>query len=226
MLIDSSTIDSNTITMRISELSRHSGVSVASIKYYTREGLLSGGERVGYNQTHYVEAHVGRLKLIRALMTAGNLSIASVKDVLAAIDDDELELGEVLSVAQHASSLVPIVSPTPEAVERTLTFIGEQGWNVCDSNPGVAMVASALDGLTAANRDDLAETLTPYAHAADHIGQSDIADLASDQTQERSAETVVVGTVLGDTIVAGLRRIAQEHHARRQAPPAQENSWP
>ena len=47
--------------MRIAELSRRSGVSVPTIKYYLREGLLAAGERTGPNQARYDEAHLRRL---------------------------------------------------------------------------------------------------------------------------------------------------------------------
>ncbi len=45
--------------MRVAELSRRSGVSVASIKYYLREGLLPPGELTSPNQAHYGEAKGG-----------------------------------------------------------------------------------------------------------------------------------------------------------------------
>src|SRR5699024_5975987 len=66
--IDSNTIDSYSIDMRISELSTATDVSVASIKYYIREGLIPSGDRVGYNQTRYGNQHIARLKLIGALV--------------------------------------------------------------------------------------------------------------------------------------------------------------
>src|SRR5699024_9049658 len=151
--------------MRISELSRARGVSVASIKYYTREGLIAAGERVGYNQTRYDDSHVARLKLIRALITGGGLSIAATQNVLAAVDDDQLDLGDVFAVAQRASSLAPETQPSSSATERVLSFVRDHGWDVGASNPGIAMVASALESFDEVSRTDLIEILTPYAGA-------------------------------------------------------------
>ena len=54
--------------MRISELSSRSGVPVATIKYYLREGLLPAGERTSATQARYGDAHVERLRLVRALV--------------------------------------------------------------------------------------------------------------------------------------------------------------
>ncbi len=73
--------------MRISELSRSSGVPVATIKFYLREGLLPDGLRTSQNQAQYDDAHVQRLRLIRALVGAGGLSLAATKNVLRQIDE-------------------------------------------------------------------------------------------------------------------------------------------
>ena len=51
--------------MRISELARESGTSVATIKYYLREGLLAPGERVNAREASYGQGHVKRLRLVR-----------------------------------------------------------------------------------------------------------------------------------------------------------------
>ena len=61
--------------MRIAELSTRSGTSIASIKYYLREGLLAPGTPTGRNQADYGEAHLYRLRLIRALIDVGGLSV-------------------------------------------------------------------------------------------------------------------------------------------------------
>lgn len=44
--------------MRLSELSKQSGVTTATIKYYLREGLLPPGERVTATQAEYDESHL------------------------------------------------------------------------------------------------------------------------------------------------------------------------
>jgi len=200
--------------MRISELSAATDVSVASIKYYIREGLIPSGDRVSYNQTRYGKQHIARLKLIGALVNQGGLTIASARDVLAAVDNDDFELGDVFAVAQHASSLSPESEPADPAVQRVLTFARDHGWDVSDNNPGVAMVANAIEAFDAVTAADLGEPLRSYADAADRIAKADLSNLPENEDRARSAETVVVGTVLGDTIIAGLRRIAQEHHSK------------
>lgn len=217
--------------MRISELSARSGVSAASIKFYTREGLLPAGERTGYNQTDYGDAHLQRLRLIRSLIDVGGLTVSATAGVLAAIDAPDLPLGEVLGAAQHAlpQSVTP---PSADSVRRVEEFADAHGWRVHGDNPGVRAAAGVLDGWAQVGRDDLASVLPAYAAAADLVAAADLEAVASvvqtaDDGGDRAvaAQTVVVGTVLGDHLLAGLRRIAQEHASARRygSPPPEGN---
>ena len=87
--------------MLISELAERSGTPAATIKYYVREGLLPAGERVGGNRTLYGDEHERRVRLIRAMLEVGNLSIASVKNVLQALDEPDAPLAHTFDVAQQ-----------------------------------------------------------------------------------------------------------------------------
>ena len=73
--------------MKMSQLCEASGVSVPSIKFYLREGLLPAGERTSATQAEYGPEHVERLRLIRALIDIGGLSVATAQRVLEAIDE-------------------------------------------------------------------------------------------------------------------------------------------
>lgn len=197
--------------MRISELSRTSGVTAASIKYYSREGLLPAGERTGYNQTDYTDDHLARLRLIRSLIEVGGLSVAAAQRVLAAIDEPDLPLNDVLGTAQGA---LPRTTAPPSATSRgrVRTLAVDHGWQVHDDNPGMAAAAGVLDSYAQLDRADLGDVLDRYAAAAELVAEADL-DLvaATVGDRDRAAQTVVVGTVLGDTLLAGLRRMAQEH---------------
>src|SRR5262249_53534630 len=88
--------------MRIGELSSLSGVGVPTIKYYLREGLLEPGEPRAANQADYTEAHLQRLRLIRALLDVGGVSVAAARDVIAALGQTELSPHQLLGAAHHA----------------------------------------------------------------------------------------------------------------------------
>lgn len=201
--------------MRISQLSERTGVSVATIKYYTREGLLPAGEHVGYNSTDYGEDHVERLRLIRALIESGGLSIAAARRVIAALNDSDVPLPEVFGVAQGA---VPreVSVPSETALDAVREVMDERGWVTVPENPGIPLAASVIDDLTRIGHTELIDQLPRYAEAIDLIAAVDLDAVAASGDDERQAETVVVGTVLGDTLLAGLRRIAQEAHTRHR----------
>ncbi|WP_448616193.1 MerR family transcriptional regulator [Modestobacter sp. URMC 112] len=206
--------------MRISDLAARSGVSAASIKWYAREGLLPAGERTGYNQTEYGEEHLARLQLIRSLIEVGGLSVAAARDVLAAADDPAHPFGDTLGIAQ-ASLPRAATPPTADALRQVKEAAEAQGWEVFDDNPGLPAAAAVLDRYRALGRDDLIATLPGYIQAAEVIATADLDCISKnlDAGTATAAQTVVVGTVLGDALLAGLRRMAQANESYRRFGP-------
>ena len=96
--------------MRIGELATVTGTPVATLKYYLREGLLHGGAATAVNQASYDDTHVQRVRLVRALLHMGHLSIADAQRVIAAVEDDRVDTHTMFGVAQDA--LVPAVERT------------------------------------------------------------------------------------------------------------------
>lgn len=70
--------------MRIGELSRRTGVSSRSLRYYEQQGLLTSS-RSGAGQRHYAESAVQRVSLIRQLFDAG-LSSRVIASVLPCVE--------------------------------------------------------------------------------------------------------------------------------------------
>ena len=213
--------------MRISELSAATGVSVASIKYYLRERILPQGELTSANQATYGEGHVRRLTLIRALLDVGGLTIATAKEVLAAIDTPGLPLTWVFGVAQHAISDASLYAPVggETAGTRAVSYtIERMGWHVSPENPGVAGAARVIDTYERVGHPELAHIWEGYAQAAELIARADLATVGFSDDVTSMAETVVVGTVLGDALVSSLRRMAQEHVSNQQYPAPKEHS--
>jgi DNA-binding transcriptional MerR regulator len=197
----------------MSELSRVSGVSIPSVKYYLREGLLPAGRRSAANQADYGDEHVARLRLIRALLDVGGLSVASAREVLAAVDDRELPLAAVFGTAQRAVSradLYTVPSPGP-AEERIDALVAERNWHVSSDNPGRIGATGVVNAFLRINRPELVDLLDRYAEAAEIVARADLAAVAGQDDVAGMAETVVAGTVLGDAMFGALRRMAQEH---------------
>lgn len=228
--------------MRMSELSEATGVAVPTLKYYLREGLLHAGERTSPNQSQYDATHVDRVRLVRALIEVGGLPIARAAEVVSAMQRDGLALSSVFGIAQRAVSERALPDevrdgeplnphgplPTRTEGERLVSELcAARGWAVHANNPGLAMAARVLDTYASLGQQRLHGVLDAYADAADRIASADLASVALAGEETRGDTTamtdvVIVGTVLGDALIAGLRRIAQEAESFRRfpAPPA------
>ena len=88
--------------MRIAELSQLTGVSIPTLKYYLREGLLPSGQATAVNQAEYNDSHVRRVRLVRSLVEIARLSLADVRSVLDAVDDVGVSTHDAFATAQDA----------------------------------------------------------------------------------------------------------------------------
>jgi len=207
--------------MRMAELSRESGVPVATIKYYQREGLLPPGELTSPNQARYGAAHVRRLKLVRALLEIGGLSIAAVGEVLAAIDDPATSTHDILGLAQHGLPVAgQVVSEEDRewAVGRIREVAGRHGWEVYPGTPVVESLVGVLCALRQTGHEWVLGALDRYADAAASVAEADVPAVAKLGAADAVVEGAVVGTVLGDSLLAGLRRLAHANVSRREFP--------
>ena len=200
----------------MAELSTTSGIPVATIKYYLREKLLPVGVSETANQACYEAGHLDRLRLIRALIDVGRLSVASARSVLEAIDSNA-SLPEVFKVAQHSVS----VTIEPSALDPA-DLVGVdallEGWHVSPENPGRLAAARVLSAFRGVGQTDDRGWFARYAEAALLIAAADLDEIESRADRAAKAETVVVGTVLGDALISGLRRAAQEHVTSERYP--------
>jgi DNA-binding transcriptional MerR regulator len=195
--------------MWISELSRRTGVPVATIKYYLREGLLPPGEAVGATRARYDETHVRRLRLIRALVQAGGLSLSRVRAVLSAVDEESRDMHEVLGAA-HGALVAEAPAASPQSKERVDRLLADLGWLVHEGSADRTLLAGALDALedVGYRLDD--KMLQAYAEAAQQIGDTEVAHLPA-KDRAGAVEAVVVVTALGGPVLLALRRLAQEN---------------
>lgn len=195
--------------MKISELSRVSDVAVATIKFYVREGLLPPGELSHPNQASYSDEHVRRLRLIRALTEVGRLSVSAAREVIGAIDSD-LPIANVFEIAQHTvSATMEDVEVEPSALERVDQLAS--GWHYTPSNPGRLAAAQVITAIGSIGHSYQPAWFARYTAAALLVAEADLDEIEALADRLSQAETVVVGTVLGDALFAAIRRIAQEH---------------
>ncbi len=201
--------------MRVSELSRASGVSVPTIKYYLREGLLPfGAASTAPNQADYADTHVHRLRLIRVLTQLGGLSIAATRDVLAAIDDPRLPVPDLLGVVQRA--MAPARGADPQARADVDRYLRRRRWTVPPDAPGRDALARALAALRDLGRDVGADVFAPYADLADQLARREVATIPANAARAEAVEAMVVGTVVFEAAFSALRRLAHARHAARR----------
>lgn len=198
--------------MRISELSAATGVSVASIKYYLREGLLPEGERTSATQAAYGDVHVRRLGVIRALVDSG-VGIAATRDVLAAIDAPGESINDLLGTAHGA--VMPDVAAEADltAAENVARRVG---WTPgsCDEQV-LAGLDKALRNLERADFDLSDEVLDAYASATQRIAAAELAGVPT-TSPEAAVRYVVLGSVLMEPVLLALRRVAEQVASERR----------
>lgn len=199
--------------MRISELSRHTGVSVASIKFYVREGLLPNGVATAANQAEYGDEHVRRLRLIRALMEVGGLSVARVRTVLGVVDDTEAPLHEAFGEVMHGLAEPPLPDP-PErlrpALEEVQTWIRSRGWTISPEAPAPYVLAGLIATLREFGLPASIGELDAAADAALVIAETEVQFARAMPDRTAAVETMLIGTVGYERTFAEVRRIVLE----------------
>lgn len=192
--------------MKISELSAQAGVTVPTIKYYLREGLLPEGERTAPTQATYGEQHARRLRVIRALLNSG-VSIAETRKVLDALDDPPAEAHALLGTA-HAA----ITPPFDAALDLTAaeSLVEGLGWKPATCDPAVlGAVARALNDLDRAGFEVPPAAMAAYLASARQMADAEIGAVPT-ESAEAAVRYVVLGSVLVEPLLLALRRVAQQ----------------
>ncbi|MFI0981683.1 MerR family transcriptional regulator [Streptomyces sp. NPDC021093] len=204
--------------MRIGELSRRTGVPVPTIKYYVREGLLPAGELTSPNQAKYGGEHERRLRLIRALLGAGKLSLARIGEILAAVDDTTQPTHKLLGAVAGAvasPSAVGAGEPSDAARRQVAELSERRGWFVPQGHPDSEALARTLSEAERLGHEEFAVALDAYAEAAEKVARADLEYVGGRGARDDVLESVVIGMVLGDAMFASLRRIAQAEASAR-----------
>jgi len=206
--------------VRISELSRSSGVSVATIKFYLRDGVLHDGLRTSATQASYDDSHVARLRMVRALVGVGGMSLARVKAIIAVIEDPPATMHELLGPASLMGRAGDIVCDEPEDADdsdpeatghaRVHRLLREWGWDPAESFCGTHIeMADALDAIEASGLalSDLA--LDDYR---DHLSALAAEEVARTPTtsSEAAVRYVALGVPLVEPLLLAIRRLGHQ----------------
>jgi DNA-binding transcriptional MerR regulator len=203
--------------VRIKELSATTEVSVATLKYYLREGLLHAGAPTAVNQADYDDTHVRRVRLVRALLSLGHLSIADARRVVDAVDDEAMPIHSAFGVAQDA--MVPTRDRSDaryvDALAAVDRFVARHELTVRPEASVRSMLADAVVAVQAfGSTDVLAGDLGYFDRAmaaALASADAEVGTTPSGGSRVEQMEYVVVGTIAFETALNAIRRLALEH---------------
>jgi DNA-binding transcriptional MerR regulator len=200
--------------MRISELSRQTGVPIPTIKFYLRERLLPPGEVTGRNQAQYGDCHRRRLRFIRALTDIGQLDLSSVRLLLSAIEDECVPTSDLLEIVYRmlfpGGSTQDDNAETRQAQIDVGKFIGSLGWQVHSDAPGHARLVQVLAAMRRLGCDCGADFFAPYAEVAERLAVRQLDLVEANHDVDRAG--AVARAVLLDGALSALLSMAQDHH--------------
>jgi DNA-binding transcriptional MerR regulator len=204
--------------LRLSELADEAGVSLATVKYYQREGLLPAARKVGERRAEYDERHLRRLRLLRVMRDVGGVPVERLRSLVEAVEDEQASPHEMFGVACDALNS-PFVDVGPEhAAWREIgdDLIAQSGWDRLRADaPDRDHLAALLEVVSGLSIPGDPESALAYFGLVDQLARFEIESLVDTGEQDRGSllERMVVGQVVFGQMLLVLRRIAEEHHS-------------
>jgi DNA-binding transcriptional MerR regulator len=193
--------------VRISELSKRSGVPVATLKFYIREGMLPRGEAVSATSADYGDEHLARVRLIAALADVRGLPLSRVREILALVDDPAPDPIETLGRAVGA--LPPYVEEA-EDYPRARAAIEQAGLTYEPRFAAVPQLESAIRAIEDAGLRWEPAVLRRYADAMREVASEEVAPVGEMAVKD-AVTYAVLGTALYEPVMLALRRLAHHH---------------
>jgi DNA-binding transcriptional MerR regulator len=176
-------------------------VSIPTIKYYLREGLLAPGRPMGANQAEYDERHLRRLRVVRALTELGGLTLAAARTVLAQLDGEREQPGDVRRAVAAACEAHRDCRSESAAVELA-ELAARQGSRPPPDSRALTHAADVLAALRTLDPGWDSARLAEYAEAAWALARRDL-----DGGPSRP-DAVLTRVLLGDALFTALHRLA------------------
>ena len=202
--------------MRISELADSTGVSVATIKYYVREGILSPGRKLSERLADYDDQHVRRLHLLRVLRDVGAVPVGALKALVDATQDRTASVHDMFGKACDAlrvETSVPAArgDHTRELADR---IVAQAGWTEVRADaPERNHLAGIIEVILDSGLPTDPEGAATYLPLVDAIAAYELDQIDDTQDREAMMEQMVLGQVVLGEFLLCLRRLAHEHHS-------------
>ena len=121
--------------------------------------------------------------------------------MLAAAESD-ISVDWAMGVAQRAIPGSGELPATTTGVSEIDSITETLGWKVSSDSPGRGMAARVIDSYVQLDLEEILSVLPEYARAAMIAAAADLTSVGLQPSRMRMSETVVVGTVLGDSLWA------------------------
>lgn len=193
----------------MAELAERSGLPVATIKFYLREGLLPPGEAVGATRARYNDAHLRRLRLIRALAEVAQLRLDVVRAVLGAVETADSRHAAI-GAAHRELTAADGPPPSAESLAAVDALIERRGWAMPAGNRLRPALAQSLDAIAGLGFPVGPELLDAYAAAMAAVAEVELDQLESFD-RETAVEHAIVGVLLLEPVLLNIRRIAEQN---------------
>jgi len=225
--------------MRISDLALRADVSIPTVKFYLRQGLIPAGTATSATMAEYTSEHVERVRLVRALVDVGGLSLAAVRKVLSILDgettagtaepdgrptagagaDGTAADGTAAGSAgadtaawaiRAAQDALPPQPPNFATTTRANAAVSALGWRVDPDSAALRQLEAALIALDTVGLPPNLSTLLAYADAALRVAQADVKTIPTGSPEQVSRH-MVLETVMYEPLLLALHRLAQQH---------------
>jgi len=201
--------------VRVSELAKFTGVSVATVKYYIREGMLAAGDPTGPRSATYDDSHVRRMHLIKALTGPAGLSLSQTRAILNIIDEPNPSLVDRLAaattvLADAAGADTDTVDKSYPRAEQAACWLGEP---YLAEPPAAALLENALQAVETAGFQLDPNQFAVYGEHMHAIAASEIANIPADPGE--AIQYSILGTVLFEPVLNAIRRLAQQSLIKR-----------
>ena len=194
--------------MKISELAAATGVPLATIKLYQREGLLMPGDPVTRTRSEYGQVHVDRVGLIRTLAALPGYSYQLLRELIGLIDDSGRPVPVRVAAAMR---LLPSGSATggnaglSRAATESLGIALDEDTAVAPQL-GTALAAAEAVGLPCSD-----ERLEFYWGHMRAIAEFELSGMAESSDPNAAVQYAIVGTAVYEHLILALRRLAHQH---------------
>ena len=143
------------------------------------------------------------------------MRLERVRAVLAAVDDADADLNDVLRIATNELSPTPEREPSDESRDLVAQLIRRRKWQVGAESHHSLALAAALDALAAAGQPLDADALAAYADGAARVAGREI-EWTAGEGRDDAATFAVTGTVLAEPVLLAARRMAHEHYSSQR----------